>query len=175
MEKQQSSATTKRVTWSVAETEPGTPNPQTPVSPQLATNEDALQSSGWKTLFAFFTRRHSLPLACAIFVSIAAGAAGPALSIFVGKIFNSFADFAGGKITTQEFESQLVKDSLYLAALGLVSFLSSAGSFAAWVIFGEMQARTCRAVLFDGLMGRPISWYDTRRSGAKALVARVNT
>ena len=175
MEKQQSSATTKRVTWSVAETEPGTPNPQTPVSPQLATNEDAPESSGWKTLFTFTTRRHSFPLACAIFVSIAAGAAGPALSIFVGKIFNSFADFAGGKITEQEFENQLVKDSLYLAALGLVSFLSSAGSFAAWVIFGEMQARSCRAILFDGLMERPISWYDTRKSGAKALVARVNT
>ena len=168
------SQTTKRVIWSAA-TQSETPNPQTPKSPQFATDENAPESSGWKALFTFTTRAHTLPLACAIFVSIAAGAAGPALSIFVGKIFNSFADFAGGKITKQEFESQLVKDSLFLAALGLVSFLSSAGSFAAWVIFGEMQARTCRAVLFDGLMKRPISWYDTRRSGAKALVARVNT
>lgn len=165
--------TKERVTWS-AQTQTEAPHPQTPTSPQFVTN-DAPEPSSWKTLFTFTTRRHALPLSCAISVSIAAGAAGPALSIFVGKIFNSFADFAGGKITKQEFESQLVKDSLYLAALGLVSFLSSAGSFAAWVIFGEMQARTCRAVLFDGLMERPISWYDTRKSGAKALVACVNS
>ena len=150
-------------------------DPPTPSQPPLSAPKKDKTKSKWRDLFAFTRRQHSLALGLALAVSLAAGVVGPALSIFLGKLFNTFAEFASGKIDNAHFRAELSKDSLYLALIGLLSFTFGFGSFSAWMTFGELQARTCREEVFDGLLGKSIKWYDTRRSGVKALVARLNT
>lgn len=149
--------------------------PVTPTSPTSPTSKNRKNVSRWRDLFAFTRKQHALPLGAALFVSIVAGVVGPALSIFLGKLFDTFAEFSSGKIDNTKFRADLSKDSLYLALIGLLSFFFGSGAFSAWMAFGELQARTCREEVFDGLLDKPVEWYDTRRSGVKALVARLNT
>jgi len=147
----------------------------TPLTPTSPPSKDGKNVSRWRDLFAFTRKQHALPLGAALLVSVAAGVVGPALSIFLGKLFNTFAEFASGKIDNTHFRAELSKDSLYLALIGLLSFFFGSGAFSTWMAFGELQARTCREEVFDGLMNKPVEWYDTRQSGVKALVARLNT
>lgn len=146
--------------------------PPTPTSPSTGKTRNV---SRWRDLFAFTKKRHIVPLGAALFVSTAAGAVGPALSIFLGKLFNTLSEFAQGDMDKEHFRSVLSKDSLLLALIGLLSFLFGGGSSSTWMAFGELQARTCREEVFDGLLDKPVEWYDTRRSGVQALVARLNT
>jgi len=149
--------------------------PVTPLTPTSPTSKNSKKVSRWRDLFAFTRKQHALPLSAALFVSIAAGVVVPALSIFLGRLFNTFAEFSSGKIDNTKFRADVSKDSLYLASIGLLSFFFGSGAFSTWMSFGELQARTCREEVFDGLLDKPVEWYDTRRSGVKALVARLNT
>jgi hypothetical protein len=164
---------TKRVTW--VEEDKISLEAKTPITPGLSTTNDKKSTAGWKTLFAFTRKQHILPLSLALFTSISAGATGPALTIFVGKLFDTFAQYASGKLDHDAFERKISQQAVYLALLGLASFLLGGGSYIGWITFGETQARTCRSAIFAGLLEKPVSWYDTRRSGPKALVARLNT
>jgi len=148
--------------------------PPTPVSPSTPA-KDSTNVSRWRDLFAFTRKKHAPTLGAALFVSVAAGVVGPALSIFLGRLFNTFAEFASGKIDNTKFRADLSRDSLFLALIGLLSFFFGSGAFSSCMAFGELQARTCREEVFDGLLDKPVEWFDTRRSGVKALVARLNT
>jgi ATP-binding cassette subfamily B (MDR/TAP) protein 1 len=165
--------TTKRVTWK--EQDNISLEARIPITRGLASVSDEKVIEGWRTLFAFTRRQHIVPLSLALFTSITAGATGPALTIFVGKLFDTFAQYASGALDHDTFEKKMSQQAVYLAVLGILSFLLGGGSYVGWITFGETQARACRSAIFNGLLRKPISWYDTRRSGPKALVARLNT
>ncbi len=129
----------------------------------------------WRSLFAFTTKKHTLPLCLALLLSMGSGIVSPLLAIFLGRIFDAFTNFGSGTLGEDEFRNDISTYSSYLAGLGLASWLLNGTFFMSWLAFGEVQARTCRGRIFNGLLDKPTEWYDTKKSGIGALVPRLQT
>ncbi|KAI9682080.1 MAG: hypothetical protein M1817_000134 [Caeruleum heppii] len=133
------------------------------------------QRATWPSLFNFTRRSHAATLAIAILLSVISGIIIPAVSIFLGRIFNSFTEFGGGNLEGPELVSRVSRECIYLTALGAAGWILNGGYFMCWLVFGEMQARTVRHELFDGLMDKDMAWYDMRKNGISALIPRLQS
>jgi len=146
-------------------------------TPSYGTDADnspkAKSAPAWSSLFAFTTRKHIVPLCAALLLSIASGVVQPILAIFLGKVFDAFSSFGTDKLDEVAFKHKITKDCLILVGLGAASWLMNAGFFLAWLAFGELQAKSCRAEVFDGLLLKQIAWFDKRKSGVAASMTRI--
>jgi ATP-binding cassette subfamily B (MDR/TAP) protein 1 len=109
-----------------------------------------------------------------IFCSFLVGIVTPTQAYLMGKTFSTFTDFGAGKITEQEFKCNLGRYCVYFIVLGAVCWITTAGLFAGWVIFGELQGRSARDRLFNALVDRDIEWFDQRKDGVAALTTRLH-
>lgn len=141
-------------------------------APEHLEREFARQA-GWKSLFNFTTRKHTAPLVVAISLSVAAGLVVPTQAFILGKLFSAFASYGGGTITESSFMDTVSKYCVYLVALGSAAWALQGGYFTSWMIFGELQAKSARDRLFNGLIERDMEWYDMRKNGIGALATRL--
>ena len=133
------------------------------------------KNAGWGSLFSFTTRDHILPLVIAILLSIASGIIIPALAIFIGKLFNLFTEYGAGKLSGPDLVRKISRYDLYMLILGGASMLFNAGYFGFWIYFGELQAKSVRDRLFDGLLEKDMEWFDMRTAGVNTLLSRLQT
>ncbi|KAI9825890.1 MAG: hypothetical protein M1832_000831 [Thelocarpon impressellum] len=131
--------------------------------------------AGWRVLFSFTRRKHIASLATALILSVLAGIVIPASTIFLGKVFNAFTDFGGGSSSRRELLHKVSINCAALVVLGGVSWALNGGYFMCWLVFGELQAKSVRDKLFDGLMEKDMEWYDMRRNGVGALIPRLQS
>ena len=129
----------------------------------------------WRALFNFTTQAHVLPLSFGLLLSIASGVIIPALALFLGKIFDSFTNFGAGKLNGSELVHKVSQDGIYLVALGSASWALDGTFYMFWLIFGELQAKSIRDKLFNGMLEKDMEWYDMRRTGVSAMIPRLQT
>lgn len=129
----------------------------------------------WRSLFLFVNKTHVPSLAFAIGATTISGCVKPASAILYGKIFTSFTKFGMGALSPQQTLHQIATWCIALACLGGVAWAIEAAFFSSWVIFGESQARDVRLRMFDGMLNRPIEWYDMRQDGIGTLLVRIQT
>lgn len=129
--------------------------------------------AGWLSLFNFTSKHHTPTLTIALILSIISGIVIPAVSIFLGKIFNLFTEYASGKISGHVLVSKVSINCIALVAIGVGSWALNGGYFMFWLVFGELQAKSVRDRLFDGLMQKDMEWYDMRKNGVSALIPRL--
>ncbi|TKA77577.1 hypothetical protein B0A49_02831 [Cryomyces minteri] len=134
--------------------------------------EGGTKSAEWKALLNFTTKKHIIPLSLAIVFSVLASLLTPAQAFFLGKIFDGFTSFGGGNLDKIGLMNQITKYCLYMVGLGFSSWLLHALFFTFWLAFGELQAKSARDRLFNGLLEKDIEWYDMRKSGIGALIPR---
>ncbi|KAF2160111.1 hypothetical protein M409DRAFT_29408 [Zasmidium cellare ATCC 36951] len=138
-----------------------------------STSSQDAQPAPWRALFAFKTRRNIPLLIAATFCSLVAGAAQPAQSLLIGRIFQGFTDYATGRLNNDEFMKQQTKYVVFFTALAAASWLFHSLDFMFWLAFGELQAKSARDRLFHGLLGKKVEWYDRRKNGIGALLPRL--
>jgi hypothetical protein len=127
----------------------------------------------WKALFNFTNRKHLPLLLGAIFCSVLVGIVTPAQAYLMGKVFSTFARFGAGQMSEHDFTHSLSLYCVYFVVLGAVCWVFTAGLFAGWVVFGELQARSARDRLFNALVDREMEWFDQRKDGVAALTTRL--
>lgn len=127
----------------------------------------------WRALFYFTTKKNLPLLACGVALSLIAGAVEPAQAFIMGKFFDGFTQFATGKLKGDAFVEHEKKWIFYLLALSAASWIGNFLDYAAWMAFGELQAKSARDRLFYGLMEREIEWYDMRKNGIGAMLPRL--
>lgn len=137
--------------------------------------EDIKQRTGWPALLTFTEKKQFPHLAGAILVTIGAGAVLPIYNVFFGKVLDTFTDYAAGRLDESSFLHKLSLDCGIIACIGLASWVLDGAYLMLWILVGEMQARACREMLFEELLGKPVAWYDTRKSGIAALMPRLQT
>lgn len=140
--------------------------------PEQLEKEFARQA-GWKSLFNFTTKKHTAPLVIAVSLSVFAGLVVPTEAFLLGKLFAAFASYGGGTITQSKFMDTVSRYCVYLVALGSAAWALQGGYFTSWMIFGELQAKSARDRLFNGLIERDMGWYDMRKNGIGALATRL--
>ncbi|KIW71943.1 hypothetical protein PV04_00169 [Phialophora macrospora] len=131
--------------------------------------------NGWKSLFSFTAKSHLPVLLPAIFMSTAAGTLQPTMAFFFGKFFDSFSDFASGKVDGAIFMSRTLTSFHAMFAIGAATFLFKGALFILWLVFGELQARCVRELLFTSLLDRDMGWYEARTSGVGTLLTRIQS
>ncbi|KAI9807904.1 MAG: hypothetical protein M1825_005210 [Sarcosagium campestre] len=134
---------------------------------------DRSKPPAWLSLFHFTKKDHLVTLVVALAFAIISGLVIPAVSVFLGRIFNTFTEFGAGSIEGHELVTKVAIDCLALASLGATSWVLNGGFFMFWIVFGELQARNVRDRLFDGLMEKDMEWYDLRKNGIGALMPRL--
>lgn len=127
----------------------------------------------WKSLFNFTTRSHVPVLLLAISCSVAAAFLLPMMAIFFGSFFNVFSDFASSQIDGEKFMHDSLLRLYGLFAVGVATFLFNGALFCLWLMFGELQAREVREMLFQSLLDRDIEWYEARITGVGTLLTRI--
>ena len=137
--------------------------------------EELLQQAEWRSLFNFTTKAHVPALIIGILHAVASGIVIPALAFFLGKIFDTFADYGAGTMSGPDLTKQVSLNGLELLGLGFASWLLNGGFFISWLSFGELQAKNVRNKLFDGMLQKEMEWYDMRKSGMNAMIPRLQT
>lgn len=137
------------------------------------TETDRADSPGWLSLFHFTSRLHLFPLSVALALSIASGIIIPALAIILGRIFGLFTSYGATGISGSDLVKKVSIYGIALVGLGTASGLLNAGFFMFWLIFGELQAKSVRDKLFDGMLEKDMEWYDMRKSGIDTLISRL--
>ena len=132
-------------------------------------------SPGWRALFNFTTKPHLFPLLAAIVLSVASGVVIPALAILLGKLFDQFTNYGGGTIDGHGLVHKISGYGLYLVGLGSGAIFLNAGYFGFWLVYGELQAKSVRDKLFDGLLEKDMEWFDMRKAGVNTLLSRLQT
>ena len=147
-----------------------------PGDPEVA-EEDSHQAenASWLALFNFTSKSHSIILIPAIILSILSGMVIPALAVFLGKIFDLFTSFGADIISGADLIKQVSTYGIALAGLGAASGILNAMFFGLWLLFGELQAKSAREKLFNGMLVKDLEWYDMRKSGIESLIARQQT
>lgn len=147
-----------------------------PTTPRLTSPPPtAAPKSTFKHLFTFTPRRH-IPLLTLSFATAALVAAGrTAYAILLGRIFEDVSRFGAGMLSPADFLALISQWAVWMCVLGLGMWAFSTVDVAAWVVGGELRARTVREVVFASLLGRGMAWLDGRGEGVGALVAGVQT
>ncbi|KAL8794390.1 MAG: hypothetical protein Q9195_003089 [Heterodermia aff. obscurata] len=141
------------------------------------TQEDdgQVKNASWGALFNFTTKAHILPLLIAVLLSISSGIVVPALAIFLGKLFNLFTEYGAGKLSGPELVHKISTYDIYMLVLAGASMLFNAGYFGFWLYFGELQAKSVRDRVSDGLLKKDMEWFDMRTAGVNTLLSRLQT
>ncbi|KAL1613134.1 ATP-dependent permease [Paraconiothyrium brasiliense] len=143
---------------------------------ELYTEEQQIvQHMNWKALFSFTTRKHAPVLAFAVSASTIAALTLPALAVLYGLLFREFGAVAKGDKSDSQFLKQVSTYCIYVTAIGGVSWLGNSLHFAAFMTFGELQARSARGRLFGVLLKKDMAWYDTQETGVAAFLPAMQT
>jgi ATP-binding cassette subfamily B (MDR/TAP) protein 1 len=129
----------------------------------------------WRSLFAFTTANHTLPLISAIFFAIVSSLLKPASAIVFGRLFAVFTRYGAGELDTQQTAEQVAKWCIVMTAIGGATWLTEGLYLSQWIMFGELQARCARGRLFAGLLGKSLQWYDLQDEDVGALSTRIET
>lgn len=127
----------------------------------------------WRDLFRF-TRRSHAPALLGTFVTALVGALTmPAFAVVYGFIFREYSNFGAQRIDSDSLRESV--DTYCLILLGIVTanWLVNSVYFVFVTIFGELQARSARHAVFNGLTKKSITWYDTQESGIAALLPGI--
>ena len=134
---------------------------------------DTGKNNSWRALFNFTTKAHLFALVVAIVLSVISGIVVPTLAIFLGKLFDLFTKYGQGAISGHELVHKVSVYGLYLVGLGAGVILLNAGYFGFWLFYGELQAKSVRDKLFDGLLEKDMEWFDMRKAGVNTLISRL--
>ena len=135
--------------------------------------EEYVLQVGWKALFGFTTIKHLPVLTGAILSATVAALTLPVFAIIYGLIFGSYTAYGAGTIESNELISNVTRYCIIITGLGLLNWVSNSVYFFFFLTFGELQAKSARNRIFDALIKKDITWYDTRETGIAAFLPAI--
>ncbi|KAL6887495.1 ABC-transporter [Trichoderma longibrachiatum] len=137
--------------------------------------ESKPQRSSFKHLFSFTTWDHTASLLAALVASAAIAAIKSLLSVVLGKTFDAVSDFGAGHGSGSETLHNVAHWTLILLGMGIADWGASTALLLLWIIFGELQANSARKTIFESLLSKKMSWFDSLDQGISSLLVRIQT
>lgn len=121
----------------------------------------------FKLLFSLLSRRDLLLfLLPAVIFSMIAGAIAPFMTLVVGNVFNTFAQFATTSAPSQEAKATLLHgvgiSALELVGLSAGALILSSLTSWLWILTGERNTRILRKRVYESVAGREMTWFDLK-------------
>lgn len=126
----------------------------------------------WEKLFGFTRRNHVPFLLIAIIGALVAAAAMPAFAVVYGFVFRDYTDFGAGKTDSDTFLGNVTRNCIILTGIVASNWIGNSFYHVFILTFGELQAKSAREHIFDALLKKTISWYDTQES---SIIAKLPT
>ncbi|KAL7807101.1 ABC-transporter [Trichoderma gracile] len=133
------------------------------------------QRSSFKHLFSFTKWNHTASLLAALVASAAIASIKSLLSVVLGKTFDAVSDFGVGHGSGSETLNNVAHWALILLGMGIADWVASTALLLLWIIFGELQANSARKVIFESLLSKKMSWFDSLDQGISSLLVRIQT
>lgn len=145
------------------------------VHENMLSDDDASHTvqGSWMALFGFTTTKHLPALAGALLGAIIAALTLPVFAIVYGFIFRDYTDYAAGTSDSEALVDRITKNCILLCAVVAVNWVSNSVYYFFSLSFGELQARSARDRIFNALMKKDMTWYDTRNIGTAAFLSVV--
>lgn len=119
-----------------------------------------------RLLYSFLTRHDFLLLVLpALCFSIVSGGVAPFMTVVVGDVFNSFADFPISAATDDQKHALLHGvgiSALELLALAVGAIALSSVTSALWISTGERNVMRLRSQVYKAVSTRDMEWFDTK-------------
>lgn len=128
---------------------------------------------GWKSLFYFTTRKHLPSVVFGSIFALLAGCATTALAIFLGDVFNAFTAFGFGDIEYDALRGKILAGCFGMIGLGAAGWFLNGAYYAAFIIFGELQALNIRRDVFIELLSQDVEWFEAQEEGSGALLSGI--
>ncbi|KAE8449303.1 hypothetical protein EG329_008204 [Mollisiaceae sp. DMI_Dod_QoI] len=141
----------------------------------LETEDISDLKPSWRSLFIFTKRSHIPAVAFALTSTLLSACIKPASAVFFGKIFSALTKFGAGTLDAQQCLHEISKWCIALVCVGALAWVVEGAFFSSWVVFGEVQARSVRQQMFEGMLDKDMEWYDLRQDGVGALLIRIQT
>lgn len=142
---------------------------------QLAIGSIHPHKSSWIMLFSFTKWSHVWTLITALTSASLVAGIKTVLAVLLGKVFDVFADFGAGTQSASTTISHISTLCLVLFGLGAGNWFANTLFLATWIVFGELQAASARLELYDNLLLREMSWFDSLDQGIASLMTRIQT
>ncbi|KAG9258369.1 P-loop containing nucleoside triphosphate hydrolase protein [Emericellopsis atlantica] len=142
-----------------------------------AANEAVVQpkKSSWKHLFSFTKWSHAGAISWAFLATAITAGLKAALPVLLGETFNVISDYGMGFINGTEATSRMSRWCLVLIGVGAGNWAANSAFLALWVIFGELQANAARHDIYQSLLKKDMTWYDSQSQGISSLLSRIQT
>lgn len=142
---------------------------------QATESKSKPQRTSFKHLFSFTKWSHTTSLLAALVASAAIASIKSLLSVVLGKTFDAVSDFGAGHGSGSEALDNVAHWALILLGMGAANWLASTALLSLWIIFGELQANSARKAIFESLLFKKMSWYDSLDQGISSLLVRIQT
>ncbi|KAL5117684.1 ATP-dependent permease [Pleosporales sp. CAS-2024a] len=140
---------------------------------QVDEDQQHISQAGWKALFNFTTKRHIPVLSGALLSAIIAAASLPIFAVIYGLIFREYTDYGAGKLSSSALLHSVTKYCLILTGIASMNWIANSFYFFFFLTFGELQAQSARNKIFDALIRKNTTWYDTRDTGIAAILPAI--
>ncbi|KAF3258027.1 hypothetical protein TWF132_011886 [Orbilia oligospora] len=129
----------------------------------------------WASYFGFTRRGHAVCLVFGIASALVSAVVLPISSILLGHVFAEFALYGRGEVTAPDLlprVSEWIKYYVFLAGGG---WLAYGAFYCSWMWFGELQAESARAEIYQALMAKELEWFDNTEHEILRVANRCHT
>jgi ATP-binding cassette subfamily B (MDR/TAP) protein 1 len=154
------------------------PFPPSPLSPTTSHHEEPQQQQpqgptpSIRLLFSLLPRRHALLLLTpAIITSVIAGGIAPFMTLVVGQVFDTFAQFPLTSPTPADKAALLSgvgRAALMLVGLAVGSFALGSTTSALWIWVGETNVLAVRKRVYEEVTGKEMAWFDLKMGAGES-------
>lgn len=131
--------------------------------------------AAWRSLFIFTKRKHATTIALCLGSTLVSALLRPIAAIFFGKIFSLLTSFGTGSLSGEATLRGVGTWCTALVGLAGLTWITEFGFLSSWITFGELQARSVREEMFEGMVDKEMEWYDLRQDGIGSLLIRIQT
>lgn len=129
--------------------------------------------SSWRHLFAFMERRHAGSLIMAVIAAACAAGAKTSYAVLLGKVMDIVTPLGAGTISKESAMAGVTLWCIILTAVGAGVWLFNSAFMAAWVIFGELTAKSTRQTIFGSLLYKEMAWFDSQDEGVSSALSSI--
>lgn len=118
-------------------------------------------------------RQHAGVLILATVTAACAAGLKTSNAIFLGKFLDIDTQIGDGSITMKTAFEREIFLCILITAVGAAAWICNWTFMTAWVVFGELTARSARGKVFTTLLYKDMAWFDSQEEGMSSALSSI--
>jgi len=127
----------------------------------------------WRHIFAFMERQHAGVLILATVTAACAAGLKTSNAIFLGKFLDIDTQIGDGSISMETAFEREIFLCILITAVGAAAWIFNWTFMTAWIVFGELTARSARTKVFTTLLYKDMAWFDSQEEGMSSALSSI--